>query len=90
MVGRAYNQHFKEKIISKHEYRCIVGKERSRTNRQGELAKDLCVRAGIRVEEYNNKGKTFGLDEVKIFAQLLAPQYGIASSQFPHCQQQGF
>ena len=30
------------------------------------------------MEEYNNEGKTFGLEEVKLFAQLLAPKYGIA------------
>ena len=57
VVGRAYIQHFEEKIISKHEYRCI---------------------AGIQIDEYNNGSKTFDLEEVKIFAQLLAPQYGIA------------
>ena len=53
-----------------------MGNERSRTDWQGELAKDLCVYAGINVEEYGSK--TFGLEEVKIFAQLLAQQYGIA------------
>ena len=53
-----------------------MSNERSRTDRQGELAKDLCVGAGINVEEYGSMA--FGLEEVKIFAQLLAPQYGIA------------
>ena len=56
-----------------------MSNERLRTDWQGKLAKDLCVRAGINVEEYGSK--TFGLEEVKIFAQLLAPQYGIAVHQ---------
>ena len=39
---------------------------------------DLCNRIGIWIEKYNNDNKTFGMEEVKLFAQLLAPQYGIA------------
>ena len=78
VVGRAYIQHFEEKSVSKHEYYCIAGIKKSQVDRQGELAKDLCARAGIRVEEYNNAGKTFGMEEVKVFARLLAPKYGIA------------
>ena len=76
IVGRAYIQHFIEKSISKHEYYCIAGIKNSQVDRQGELAKDLCVRARINVEEYGSK--TFGLEEVRVFARLLAPQYGIA------------
>ena len=38
----------------------------------------MCARAGIQVEEYNNGGKAFGMEEMKSFAQLLAPKYGIA------------
>ena len=78
VVGRAYNQHFKEKIISKHEYRSIVGNKKSSVDKQGELARELCARAGINVEKYNNGSKTFGMEEVKLFARLLAPKYGVA------------
>ena len=78
VVGRAYIQHFEEKSLSNYEYRCIVGSKKSHTDRQGELAKDLCAHAGINVEEYNNGSKTFGMEEVKLFARLLAPKYGIA------------
>ena len=42
------------------------------------MAKDLCARAGITVEDYNNGSKTFSLEEMKLFAQLLVAQYGIA------------
>ena len=77
MVGHAYVQHFDKKAISKHEYRCIVGNEKSRTDWQGKLAKELCAHTGIRVEEYNNDSKTFGMEEVKLSAQLIAPKYGI-------------
>ena len=76
VVGRAYIQHFEEKSLSNYEYRCIVGSKKSHTDRQGELARELCARAGINVEEYCSK--TFGMEEVKVFAQLLAPKYGIA------------
>ena len=55
-----------------------MGNKKSSVDKQGDLAKDLCARAGIRVEEYNNADKTFGMEEVKVFAQLLAPKYGIA------------
>ena len=76
VVGRAYIQHFHEKSVSKHEYYCIAGIKKSQVDRQGELAKELCAHAGIRVEEHGSK--TFGMEEVKLFAQLLAPKYGIA------------
>ena len=78
MVGRAYIQHFEENSISKHPYQCIVGSKKSQADRQGELAKDLCACAGIQVEEYNIGNKIFGVEEVKIFSQVLAPKYGIA------------
>ena len=78
VVGRAYIQHFEEKSITNYEYRCIVGNKKTHVDRQGELAKELCACAGIKVEEYNNGNKTFGMEEVKLFAQLLAPRYGIA------------
>ena len=42
------------------------------------MAKYLCARAGIKVKEYNNDSKTLGMEEVKVFARLLAPKYGIA------------
>ena len=69
-MGRAYIQHFNENSLSNYEYRCIVGSKKSQADRQGELAKDLCACAGINVEEYNNGSKTFGMEEVKVFAQL--------------------
>ena len=78
VVGRAYIQHFDKKAISKHEYRSIVGNKKSKIDQQRESAKELCAHAGIRVEEYNNGSKTFGMEEVKLFARLLAPKYGIA------------
>ena len=37
----------------------------------------MCAHAEFKVE-YNNGSKTFGMEEVKVFAQLLAPQYAIA------------
>ena len=40
------------------------------------MAKDLCAHAGFKVEEYCSK--IFGMGEVKVFAWLLAPKYGIA------------
>ena len=52
VVGRAYIQHFHEKSVSKHEYRSIGGNKKSQVDRQGELAKNLCARVGINVEEY--------------------------------------
>ena len=76
VVGRAYIQHFEEKSVSKHEYRSIVGNKKSLVDKQGDLAKDLCAHAGFKVEEYSSK--TSGMEEVKVFAQLLAPKYGIA------------
>ena len=54
-------------VMKSHE---LIGKAK--------LAKDVCVHAGIRVEEYNNGSKTFGMVEVKLFARLLASKYGIA------------
>ena len=63
-------------ILMKNFY--CVGNKKSQTDRQGYLAKDLCARAGIQVEKYNNGSKTFGIEEVKLFARLLAPKYGIA------------
>ena len=77
-MGCTYIQHFEEKSLSNYEYRCIVGSKKSHTDRQGELARELCAHAGIDVEKYNNGSKTFGMEEVKLFAQLLAPKYGIA------------
>ena len=53
-----------------------MGNKKSQVDRQGELAKDLCACAGFKVEEYCSK--TFGMEEIKVFAQLLAPKYGIA------------
>ena len=41
------------------------------------MAKELCACVGIRLEEYNNSNKTFGIAEVKVFAQLLTPKHGI-------------
>ena len=38
--------------------------------------RELCAHAGFKVEEYDSK--TLGTEEVKVFAQLLAPKYGIA------------
>ena len=40
------------------------------------MARELCAHAGFKVEEYCRK--TFGMDEVKVFAWLLVPKYGIA------------
>ena len=77
-MGRAYIQHYDKNSLSNYEYRCIVGSTKSHTDRQGELARELCARAGINVEKYNNGSKTFGMEEVKLFARLLAPKYGIA------------
>ena len=53
-----------------------MGNKKSQVDRQGDLAEELCTRAGINVEEYGSK--TFGMEEVKAFARLLAPKYGIA------------
>ena len=78
VVGRAYNQHLNENSITKHKYECIVGIKKTQADRQGELARDLCAHVGIIVEEYNNGSKTFGMEEVKVFARLLSPKYGIA------------
>ena len=78
VVGRAYIQHFEENSLSKHKYQCIAGIKKVPADRQGELARELCAHAGFKVEEYNNGSKTFGMEEVKVFAQLLAAQYGIA------------
>ena len=74
VVGHTYIQHFDEKSISKHEYYCIIGIKKSLVDKQGELAKYLCAHAGIRVKEYNNGSKAFGMEEVKLFV----PKYGIA------------
>ena len=78
VVGRACIQHYDKNSLSNYEYRCIVGSKKSHADRQCELAKELCVKAGIQVEEYNNGVKIFGMEEVKLFAQLLAPKHGIA------------
>ena len=78
VVGRAYIQHFEEKSLSKHQYQCIAGIKKALADRQGELARELCAHAGFKVEEYNNGSKTFGMEKVKVFAQPLAPKYGIA------------
>ena len=77
-MGHTYIQHFEEKSLLKHEYQCIAGYKKSQVDRQGELVRDLCACAGIRMEDYNNGSKTFGMKEVKVFAQFLAPRYGIA------------
>ena len=79
VVGYAYIQYFDKKSLSKHTYQYIVGKTRVNMDRQSELARELCARAEIRLKEYINGGsKTFGMEEVKVFEQLLAPKYGIA------------
>ena len=56
-----------------------MGNKKSSVDKQGELARELCARAGINVEKYNNGSKTFGMEEVKLFARLLAPKYGVPS-----------
>jgi hypothetical protein len=45
---------------------------------QCQLARELCVAVGIVPDEYTREEKTFGLDEIKLFAQHLAPDYGLA------------
>ena len=61
----------------KNVYCSTIGNKKLQVDRQGELAKELCACVGIRVEDYNNSTKTFGMEEVKLFAQVLAPQYSI-------------
>lgn len=42
------------------------------------MANDLCTQVGLNATDYIQGRKTFGMDEVKIFADHLAPKYGVA------------
>ena len=78
VVGRANIQYFKEKTLSRKKYRILVGSEAAHLDKQGVAARELCVEAGIDVADYVNGAKTFGMDEVRLFANLLAPRYGVS------------
>jgi hypothetical protein len=76
VVGRAFIQYAKEKTISRCIFRKITG-EYSKS-RQGTLARELCEACGFDITQFNSGEKTFGMDEVRIFADFLAPSYGIS------------
>jgi hypothetical protein len=77
-VGRAYIQFHKEKLISKNIYDRIIGVKKPEMDRQGTAARQLCTDIGLVADDYATGQKSFGMDEVKLFANLLAPRYGIA------------
>ena len=56
VVGRAFVQRYSENAISKHMHRYIaeIKKIKSKHNRQGDLARQLCEQVGHNVNEYNS------------------------------------
>jgi hypothetical protein len=77
VVAQAWHKFFSEHTITKHDYHTILGLK-SKVDHQARLANDLCEQVGLNATDYIQGRKTFGLDEVKIFADHLAPKYGIA------------
>ena len=71
-------QHYLEKSLPRNAYACIVGTKRSVADRQGCLAKNLCQDCHVDTRLYQSGQKKFGMDEIKIFADFLAPKYGLA------------
>jgi hypothetical protein len=77
VVARGYIQHYHLKTIPYCTYRQIR-EVRFKKDTQGRMARELCAEVGLNAEDYTNGLHTFGLDEVKLFAKALQPQYGIA------------
>jgi hypothetical protein len=78
-VGVAHIQYHKEKIISNNQFRRITGGKKPESDRQGDVARQLCAEAGMDANEYINGSKTFGMDEIQKFATTLALRgYGVA------------
>ena len=77
VVAQAYHQFNSDKTISQHTYHTILGLK-SKKDHQARLAKELCLQVGLDAVDYMEGFKTFGLDEVKLFANHLSPKYGIA------------
>jgi hypothetical protein len=75
VVGKGYVDYMVKKSITIKQFRTIKD---SNSRTQCQLARDLCEAVGLVPEEYTRGEKTFGLDEIKLFAQHLAPDYGLA------------
>ena len=77
VVGQAYIKCYVEKSISEYEYRKFKGTGGVIDDIQGRLARTLCARVGLDADEYVRGEKVFGMDEIKLFAEALLPEYGL-------------
>ena len=78
VAAQAHIQHYKEKFLLRNAYQRLVGIKKSVGDKQGCLAKNLCLDCHIDTRLYQSGQKKFGLAEIKIFADFLAPKYGVA------------
>ena len=78
VAAQTYIQHHQEKSVSRNEYHRIVGNKKKGTDRQLNLARVLCRDCQIDTRPFQSGQKKFGMDEIKVFANFLAPKYGLA------------
>jgi hypothetical protein len=87
VVGKGYVDYIVKKSITIQQFRTIKD---SNGLRQNVLARELCRAVGLVPEEYSRGEKTFGLDKIKLFAQHLAPNNGLAIHNFLTANQKTF